>query len=434
MNSVEDRVDTLPAQEEVLESNSENQEPEQTVAPATEEVNISIPAAPVTVDLDENSELSLMEQLLRDPASLPGKFQYGQVIEGILMFKDRDEWLVDVGAKSEGIVPNREMQTLSSTEMQDVQVGNALLVYVVQPENPEGFVVLSVDKAKLEKTWRKLEKQQEANEVVEGEVLGYNKGGLLVSLEGVRGFVPSSQVSGLSAGSSETARQSELTRLVNTRLPFKIIEVDRGRNRLILSERMATQEQREVQKERLMSELEQGQIRDGVVTTLTDFGAFVNIGGADGLVHLSELSWSRVSHPSEVLKVGDRIKVYVLNIDDKKRKVALSLKRTQPEPWTLIANNYEVGQLLPATITQVATFGAFARIADGVEGLIHVSELAENRVNHPSDVVKEGDNVTVRLITIDTQRKRLGLSLKQAAVADWQAEISPSEEREPALA
>ena len=427
MNSVEDRIEALPTQEaspvdEILEPVTPAAEPE-----VTTPVNNSF-------ELDENSEVSLMEQLLRNPASLPGKFQYGQVVEGMLMFKDRDEWLVDVGAKSEGIVPNREMQTMTSAEMQELKVGNNVLVFVVQPENQEGQVVLSVDKAKLEKTWRKLEKQQEANEVVEGEVLGYNKGGLLISVEGVRGFVPSSQVSGLGAASSETARQSELTRLVNTRLPLKIIEVDRGRNRLILSERMAAQEQREVQKDRLMSELEAGQTRDGVVTTLTDFGAFVNIGGADGLVHLSELSWSRVNHPREVLKVGDQIKVYVLNIDDKKRKVALSLKRTQPEPWTQIATTYEVGQLLPATITQVTTFGAFARIADGVEGLIHVSELAENRVNQPSDVVKEGDQVTVRLISIDLQRKRLGLSLKQAAVEDWQEQLSQNEEREPVLA
>ncbi len=396
----------------------------------TEPENVAPAPVPTIPELDENSSISLMEQLLNSPSSLPGKFQYGQVLEGIVMYKDRDELLVDVGAKSEGIVPSRELQTVTTEEMKEIQVGSPILVFVVLPENQDGLTVLSVDKAKLEKTWRKLEKQSEANEIVLGEVLGYNKGGLLVNLEGVRGFIPSSQVSGLS-GSSEEARQSEMTRRVNSTIPLKILEVDRGRNRLILSERLAAQEQRDSQKERLMNELEQGQVREGVVTTLVDFGAFVNIGGADGLVHLSELSWSRVNHPSELLKVGDLVKVLVLNIDDKKKKIALSIKRNQPEPWNLVANTYQVGQLLQATITQVANFGAFARITDGVEGLIHVSELAEQRVNHPGDVVKEGEVVTVRLISIDLPRKRLGLSIKQA---NENYQTDQIDDREPVLA
>ena len=425
MNSVEETI--IEAQPEV-EASSTN--PTQEVSTTEESPTVTV--AKPTIELDENSPISLMEQLLNSPISLPGKYAYGQVIEGTVMYKDSAELLVDVGAKSEGIVPSRELQTLTSQELQDIKVGTAILVFVVQPENQEGQTVLSVDKAKLEKSWRKLEKQSEVNEVVEGDVLGYNKGGLLVSVAGVRGFVPSSQVTGLN-NTSDTAKQGEMSRLVNTKLTFKILEVDREHNRLILSERLAAQEQRDAQKERLMSELEQGQLRDGVVTTICDFGAFVNIGGADGLVHLSELSWSRVSHPRELLKVGDQVKVFVLSIDDKKKKVALSIKRTLPEPWSQIATTYEVGQLLEATITQVTNFGAFARIADGVEGLIHVSELAESRVNHPNDVVKEGDAVTVRLITIDPQRKRLGLSLKQASADfDYQPpQPSEVEEREP---
>jgi small subunit ribosomal protein S1 len=218
----------------------------------------------------------------------------------------------------------------------------------------------------------------------------------------------------LTAG-TDAAKQSEMTRLVNSKMPLKIIEINRHRNRLILSERQAAQEQRDAQKDRLMAELEQGQVRDGVVTSICDFGAFVDIGGADGLVHLSELSWSRINHPNELLKVGEKVKVYVLSVDDAEKKVALSIKRTQPEPWSQVMAKYQPGQLVEGTITQLANFGAFARIADGIEGLIHVSELAEGRVQHPRSVVKEGDTVTLRIIRIDPQRKRMGLSLKRAA-------------------
>lgn len=357
--------------------------------------------------------MSLMEQLLNDPSSALKTLHYGEVIEGTVMHKDRDEILVDIGAKSEGVVPNKELQTLTHDELTDIKVGDQILVFVVQPENQEGHAVLSIDKAKMEKSWRRLQKQFEGGEIIEAEVTGYNKGGLLVNLEGVRGFVPASQVTGLTAG-TDAAKQSEMTRLVNSKLPLKIIEINRHRNRLILSERQAAQEQRDAQKDRLMSELEQGQVRDGVVTSICDFGAFVDIGGADGLVHLSELSWSRINHPNELLKVGEKVRVYVLSVDDNEKKVALSIKRTQPEPWSQVMAKYQPGQLVEGTITQLANFGAFARIADGIEGLIHVSELAEGRVQHPRSVVKEGDTVMLRIIRIDPQRKRMGLSLKRA--------------------
>ena len=358
--------------------------------------------------------LSLMEMLLNEPSSALKALHYGEVIEGIVMHRDRDEILVDIGAKSEGIVPNKELQTLTQIELVEIKVGDQILVFVVQPENQDGHAVLSIDKAKMEKSWRRLQKQFEGGEIIEAEVTGYNKGGLLVNLEGVRGFVPASQVSGLGTG-NDAAKQSEMTRLVNNKLPLKIIEINRHRNRLILSERQAAQEQRDAQKDRLMQELTAGQVRDGVVTSICDFGAFVDIGGADGLVHLSELSWSRINHPSEMLKVNERVKVFVLSVDENEKKVALSIKRTQPEPWSQVMANYQPGQLVKGVITQLANFGAFARIADGIEGLIHVSELAEGRVQHPRSVVKEGDEVELRIIRIDPQRKRMGLSLKRAA-------------------
>ncbi|MBN9388563.1 MAG: S1 RNA-binding domain-containing protein [Chloroflexi bacterium] len=417
MNSIEEVV-TTPQESEV------STETEQVTVP--EITGEALPT--VTVELDENGPVSLMEQLLNDPASRPRTFEYGQVLEGTVMFKDREEMLVDIGSKSEGIVPNREFQTLSAAEIEGLHIGDSLLVFVVQSQNQEGYTVLSIDKARLEKVWRNLQVLSDANEIVQGDVVGFNKGGLLVELDGVRGFVPSSQVSGIGNG-PDAVKQAELARLVSTKIPLKIIEIDRGRNRLILSERQATQEKRDAQKERLLTELEAGQLRDGVVTTIADFGAFVDIGGLDGLVHLSEMSWSRVSHPSEVVKPGDRIKVYVLNVDENRKKVALSIKRTQAEPWSQIAATYAPGQILQATITQVANFGAFARIADGIEGLIHVSELSEERVQHPSSVVKEGDVVNVRLLSLDPQRRRMGLSIRKAA-PDYDGTVEAEAARE----
>jgi small subunit ribosomal protein S1 len=381
---------------------------------------------PEEVLLNDDESISLMERLLNDPSSYVRNVQYGEVVEGTIMFKDRDEILVDIGAKSEGIVPQRERQSLTTEEMQNMKVGDGLLVFVVQTENHEGQAVLSIDKARMERTWRSLEKVHEAGETVEGLVYGANKGGLLVTIESVRGFVPTSQISGLSG--SDEAKQASLSRLVNNKLLLKIVEINRSRNRLILSERQAAQEKRNALKERLMSELEQGQIRDGIVTSVCDFGVFVDIGGADGLVHLSELSWSRVNHPRELFKSGDSVKVYVLSIDENSKKVALSIKRTQAEPWTQVATNFEPGQVVEGVITKVAKFGAFARIADGVEGLIHVSELSEERVQEPSNVVKEGDNVKVRIISIDSQNRRMGLSIKKAAADYDETETARDEE------
>jgi predicted RNA-binding protein with RPS1 domain len=234
---------------------------------------------------------------------------------------------------------------------------------------------------------------------------------MLVNLEGVRGFVPSSQISSLPPG--EANKQAEMARMQNATLPLKIIEINRNRNRLILSERQAMQEQREAMRTRLLGELSSGQIRRGRVSSICDFGAFVDIGGADGLIHLSELSWKRVSHPSDVLKVGDEIDVYVLSVDPNERKIALSLKRTQPEPWSTITENYHLGQIVRGTITQLTTFGAFARLEDGIEGLIHVSELAEGRVAHPKNVVNVGDTLDLKVIRIDPAKRRIGLSLKR---------------------
>lgn len=369
---------------------------------------------------EELEDRALMEQFLIDPAHDYRSLQYGDTIDGTIMQVDRDEILVDIGSKAEGVVPAREMQSLTNEDRAQLQAGDTLLVFVVQSEDQEGRAVLSIDKARQEKSWRRLQQIYEAAEVIEAKVVNYNKGGLLVSLDGVRGFVPASQVSGISRG-PETQKQSDMARLVGNELTLKVIEINRTRNRLILSERQAAQEVREGRKDELLSSLKEGDVRSGVVTSVCDFGAFVDIGGADGLVHLSEISWSRVKHPSEVLKPGDKVDVYVLNVDNDRKRIALSIKRTQNEPWTTVGDRYQLGQVVEGTITQLASFGAFARIEDGIEGLIHVSEMGDGQAQHPRDVVQEGDTVQVRIIRIDPARRRMGLSMR------LEGELEPSE-------
>lgn len=384
-----------------------------TAPSATEQEQTMAPVQSVDSPVEEaQDDRALMEQYLQDPANDYYNLQYGDTVDGVIMHVDRDEILVDIGSKSEGVVPSKEMSSLMPEERVELKIGDEVLVFVVQPEDKEGRAVLSLDKARQEKSWRRLQQQFETGDVLQAKVINYNKGGVLVNLDGVRGFVPASQVTGISRG-PDAQKQSDMARMVGGSLTLKIIEINRARNRLILSERQAVQEVREARKDEILDTLKEGDVREGTVTSITDFGAFVDIGGADGLVHLSELSWSRVKHPAEILKVGDRVKVYVLNIDNDRKRIALSIKRTQEEPWTTISGRYELGQLVDATITQLASFGAFARLEDGVEGLIHVSEMGDGRIQHPRELVKEGDTVPVRIIRIDPARKRIGLSMRR---------------------
>ncbi len=367
-------------------------------------------------DMDDDDDMT-MAALLDNPNNALRELQRGDVVEGIVARVDSDEILVDIGQKSEGVISNRELG--SAGDIGVLSVGQKLLVYVVQPESAEGYATLSLKRARMEQSWRDAEQWMNEDRVIEAAVIDYNKGGLIVEV-GVRGFVPISQISelrGLAKGPDSGDSPQVAERLAGMRgrvLKLKIIELNRARNRLILSERLAMQEERAGRKEALLHELEPGQIRTGRVTSLAAFGAFVDLGGADGLVHISQISYSRVSHPSEVLKVGDEVKVYVLSIDPQTKKIALSLKKAQPDPWTLVEEHYKVGDVVQGTITKLAKFGAFARIDDGIEGLIHLSELAEGPIEKPQDVVHEGQEVGLRVIAINSQRRRLGLSLRQA--------------------
>jgi small subunit ribosomal protein S1 len=339
----------------------------------------------------------------------------GDAVEGVIVEVTSTEVLIDIGSKCEGIVTSRDLDHLDPSFRKSLHVGDKVLAYVIRPEDSNGNVVLSLSRAMLEGDWRDAAKVFEAEEVFEKPVAGYNKGGLIVNIGRVRGFVPASQVVTVrpAQGGTDEEKEAAFAELVGQTLKLKIIELDRRRNRLILSERAAVREWRQEQKDRLLEELAEGTVRRGVVSSLCDFGAFVDLGGADGLVHLSELSWRRVGHPKQVLSVGQEVEVLVLSVDRERRRIALSIKRLQKEPWSTVEERYQIGQLVTSTVTKLTDFGAFARVDDDIEGLIHISELSEDRIAHPRDVVSEGQELTLRIIRIDASRQRMGLSLRR---------------------
>jgi small subunit ribosomal protein S1 len=358
-----------------------------------------------------------MEDLLRESDYAFRRLHRGETIEGTVVRVDQDEVLVDVGLKSEGLIPARELAG-EGEPMPDLHMGDRILVVVVQPEGQEGHAILSLRRARIERAWRDIEEIYQRGGIVEAPVVEFNKGGLIVDVHGVRGFVPVSQVLDLRNVSRQEGENEEvtqtLTAMVGRSLPLKVIEINRHRNRLILSERAAVQERRTQRKDELMENLQPGQIRHGVVSNITTFGAFVDLGGADGLVHVSELSYNRVNHPNEILRVGQEVDVMVLSVDRDTKKIALSLKRAMPDPWDTVEQDYHIGQVVQATITKLAKFGAFAKVQEGLEGLIHLSELTDRPVTDPSQVVQEGQVLPAKIIHINSQRRRLGLSARQA--------------------
>ncbi|WP_420644276.1 30S ribosomal protein S1 [Candidatus Leptofilum sp.] len=348
-----------------------------------------------------------MEFLLAEELNLPttGETRQGWVIE-----HRNNAILIDIGAKSEGVIAGSELQQMDEETRELLAVGNEVSVYIVNTEDQHGNVIVSYAKAAEELDWNKAEELMSSQDVYEGKVIGQNKGGLLVKLGQLRGFVPNSQIS-----RRRNDGDKQNGKLTNSMIQTKVIEVDRKRGRLILSERAAEKEARQAKRAEILGKLNEGDVLKGRVINLADFGAFIDVGGVEGLVHLSELSWKRVNAPADILEVGDEVEVYVLNIDQDRERLALSLKRMEPDPWTIIDEYYSVGQLLEATITKITKYGAFARLDDdyALEGLIHISELSENHVNHPRDVVQPSQTVTIRIIRVDKDQRQLGLSIKQ---------------------
>ena len=383
-----------------------------------------------------------MDALPIDAFNVPN-LHVGDTKDGRIVSISPTEILVNIGYKSDAIVDPHELERLDRSFLADLRLEDPVSVYVVQTEDRDGNVVVSLSRAQQEQDWRQAEDLLQSQDVFEGIVTGYNRGGVIVRVGRVRGFVPASQLSPQwqAQQDAEGNPEERWASLVGQKMQVKVLELDRQRNRLILSERLAMRDWRKGQKDRLLSQLHKGDVLRGVVTSIAPFGAFVDLGGADGLIHLSELAWHRVDHPGEVLHVGQEVDVYVMNVDEDRKRIGLSLRRLTPEPWSLVDQNYAVGEVVSATITKLTNFGAFAKIDDSIEGLIHISELADYRINHPKEVVQEGDEVQVRIIRIDPERKRVGLSLRRASEAayvevDWREEAKSGlgEEAETELA
>jgi small subunit ribosomal protein S1 len=352
----------------------------------------------------QEPETLTMEDLLKEDQNSIRALAHGDIVDGVVVRVDPDEVLVDIGAKSEGIISNRE---LSARGEQTVVLnsGDQVKVYIIQPEDEHGNVVLSLRKARAEGIWQAVAEKESEGEILDAEVREQNKGGLIVNIMGLRGFLPSSQVARQFSGN--------LMELVGTKIPVKILEVNRKRNRLIVSQRAAQDEDRARQREELFEKLKVGDVITGKVSGVTSYGAFVNLGGADGLIHISELSWDRINNVSDVLTVGDEVSVKVIKLDPELSRISLSLRQMSQDPWDTIEQQFPPGKAVPGIVTKTKKYGAFLQIADGVEGLLHISELSWDHVERTEDVLKVGEEVEVMVLSADKVRRRISLSLRQ---------------------
>ncbi len=348
-------------------------------------------------------------------------FDEGDIVSGKVVKVDKDEVLLDIGYKSEGVIPARELTIKQDADPREVvKVGDEIEALVTQKEDKEGRLILSKKKAQYERAWGQIEKVMNEDGVVEGTVIEVVKGGLILDI-GLRGFLPASLV--------EMRRVRDLHPYVGRKLEAKIIELDRNRNNVVLSRRKHLEEAQSEGRKKFLEDLEKGEVRKGTISSIVNFGAFVDLGGVDGLVHVSELSWKHVEHPSEVVQVGQEVEVEVLDVDLERDRISLSLKKTQEDPWRQFARLHQSGEVIEGEVTKLVPFGAFVRVADGIEGLVHISELAHRHVETAEQVVKIGDKVQVKIIEIDTERRRISLSIRQATEpVPEEDEITPEPE------
>ena len=354
----------------------------------------------------------------------------GDLVTGVVLAVDNYGLIVDVGLKRDGIVPRRDLERMG-VEASNYNVGDELDVMIVRMEDEDGNLVVSVAQAQQTEDWKNAEELMNNDGVWEGIVTDANRGGLIVPFGNLRGFVPASHVLDLPRGLNEDERKARMSRLVGQKISLKVIEVNRKRRRLVFSQRDAQRDNREARKEALLDTLKEGETRKGVVSGLRDFGAFVDLGGADGLIHISELAWHRVNHPRELLKVGDEVEVYILRLDSEGKRIGLSLKRLQPNPWSQVDDLYHVGQLVGGTVSRVAQFGAFVSLDPGIEALLHTSQISDPAPEDPTLVLREGQQLLMRVISIESEKQRLGLSLKEVSAdekARWQEEIAAAEQ------
>jgi small subunit ribosomal protein S1 len=332
-------------------------------------------------------------------------FEEGDVVNGKVVRIDKDEVLVDIGYKAEGVIPSNELSIRKSVDPhEEVELGEEIDALVLTKEDSEGRLILSKKRARFEKAWRRIEVAADSGEPVEGSVIEVVKGGLILDL-GVRGFLPASLV--------DIRRVHNLDEFMGQTLECKVIELNRSRNNVVLSRRAVLEEERKEVREQILGRLEPGQVVEGKISNIVDFGAFVDLDGIDGLIHISELSWSHVNHPSEVVSIGDTVRIKVLDIDRDRQRISLGLKQTQEDPWQRVISTHRPGDVLEGSVTKVVAFGAFVEILPGVEGLVHISELADHHVENPSEVVEPGSKLNVKILEIDEERRRLSLSIKR---------------------
>jgi small subunit ribosomal protein S1 len=363
------------------------------------------PADAKVVDGSNGLLLEVDGQIVPNYDATFAPFEEGEVVSGRVVRIDNDEVLVDIGYKSEGVIPSNELSIRKNVDPhEEVELGEEVDALVLTKEDQDGRLIMSKKRARFEKAWRRIEAAAESGDPVEGTVIEVVKGGLIIDL-GVRGFLPASLV--------DIRRVPNLDEYMSTKIETKVIELNRSRNNVVLSRRAVLEEERKEQRQEILDQLQPGMIVEGQISNIVDFGAFVDLNGIDGLIHISELSWSHVNHPSEVLNIGDTVQVKVLDIDRDRQRISLGLKQTQEDPWQRVVDTYNVGDELEGTVTKVVTFGAFVEILDGVEGLVHISELANHHVENPREVVQPGDDVRVKILEIDTERRRLSLSVKR---------------------
>ena len=378
-------------------------------APPAPDANAPEPVASVAPS--DPAEMD-MAALLETEAAQPGSLRRGEIITGAVMGASPDGVIVDVGTKTEAVIPQNEMLSLGVDGQSRLKAGDSVRVMVLQPMSAEGHGVVSLDRARGEEGWDILAARLESGETFTAEIVGHNRGGVLANVEGVNAFIPLSQVDSIRRDDPDAS--AALATLVGREVRLKVIEINRRKNRAILSERAAMTEWRREQKERIIDELREGEIHEGRVSSITDFGVFVDLGGADGLAHLTELTWERGKKAKELYSVGDEVKAYVLRVDRETRKISLSLKRAHPEEWDNAVDRFVIGQVLIGRVTKLMPFGAFVRLDGPIEGLIHISEVTNRRIQHPREVLEEGVVVPVKLVRIEKDRHRLGLSLRQA--------------------
>lgn len=343
--------------------------------------------------------------------------EVGDIRNGIIVAITQQGVIVDLGLKRDGIVPSSDLAKLEEDEKAALHVNDEIAVYVTSTDAPDSLLV-SIHLAKMNQDWIDAEQLLATTDIFEGEVIGYNKGGAIVPFGRLRGFIPASHLSELTRGLNDRQRQQKLAKLRGQKIPLKVIEVDRRRRRLVFSQRDAQKEWEELQKGELLERLQEGDVLHGRISGLRDFGIFVDLGGADGLVHISELAWHRIDHPREVVKVGDEIDVYVLKVDRDDKRISLSRKRLIANPWDSVEERYQINQLVEGTVTRIVDYGAFAELEPGIEGLLHLSQLSRGQVETATEVVQEGETHLLRVVSIDQERQRIGLSLRAVSATE----------------